>query len=89
MNNIIFSTKLFRYPGKGGWLFAPVPDEYAPPVTHSFGRTPVLAKMDAIEWETSVWRDKSGKTLLPIPKKIHDGKVAGDIVRIALDFRIS
>ena len=89
MNNTIFNAKLFRYPGKGGWLFAPVPDDYAPPVTHAFGRTPVLVKMEGMEWETSVWRDKSGKTLLPIPKKIRGRKDAGDIVKISLDFRLS
>jgi hypothetical protein len=37
-----FKAKLFRYPGVGGWHFAPVPARFAPPVTHGWGRTPVL-----------------------------------------------
>ena len=36
-----FVSTLFQYPGKGGWTFAPVPDDCAPRVTHGWGRTPV------------------------------------------------
>jgi len=82
-----FSSKLFRIPGKGGWTFASVPDAYAPPPTHAWGRTPVRAVMDGKQWETSVWRDKSGKTLLPIPKKIRGAKQDGDTVEIAISSR--
>jgi len=35
-----FVARLFKYPGPGGWHFAPVPDRYAPPVTHAWGRSP-------------------------------------------------
>jgi hypothetical protein len=28
-----FKTRLLRYPGPGGWTFALIPDEHAPPVT--------------------------------------------------------
>ncbi|MFN0099038.1 MAG: DUF1905 domain-containing protein, partial [Gemmatimonadaceae bacterium] len=38
-----FTATLFKYPGKGGWHFAPVPKRLAPPVTHGWGRTPVRA----------------------------------------------
>lgn len=44
-----FTAKLFRYPGKGGWHFAPVPDRLAPPVTSAWGRTPVMAAVDGYE----------------------------------------
>jgi hypothetical protein len=57
-------AELFQIPGKGGWTFAPVPDEYAPAVTHGWGRTPVHATVDGHSWRTSVWREKSGRTLL-------------------------
>lgn len=79
-----FKTKLFRYPGPGGWTFAPVPDRHAPPVTEGWGRTPVLARVDGIEWETSVWRDKAHGTLLPIPKRVRGKKADGDVVEVAL-----
>ena len=82
-----FTANLFRYPGVGGWHFAPVPDRLAPPITHGWGRTPVLARVDGIAWETSVWRDKKYGTLLPVPKKIRGKKGDGDVVVVSLSAR--
>jgi len=79
-----FKAKLFRYPGPGGWTFAPIPARHAPPVTEGWGRTPVLARVEGVEWETSVWRDKTHGTLLPIPKKVRGDKGDGDEVTISL-----
>jgi hypothetical protein len=79
-----FKAKLFRYPGPGGWTFAPVPDRHAPPVTEGWGRTPVLASVDGHTWETSVWRDKKYGTLLPVPKRVRGKKDDGDLVEIEL-----
>ena len=79
-----FKAKLFRYPGPGGWTFAPVPARHAPPVTEGFGRTPVLAAIDGVSWETSVWRDKTYGTLLPVPKKVRGAKGDGDVVEVVL-----
>ena len=79
-----FKAKLFRYPGPGGWTFAPVPARHAPPVTEGFGRTPVLASIDGVAWETSVWRDKTYGTLLPVPKKVRGAKGDGDVVQVVL-----
>lgn len=79
-----FRTTLFRYPGKGGWTFARIPDEHAPPVTEGWGRTPVLATVDGESWETSVWRDRAHGTLLPIPAKRRRGKQDGDLFEVEL-----
>jgi hypothetical protein len=79
-----FKAKLFRYPGPGGWTFAPVPARHAPPVTHGWGRTPVLARVDGVAWETSVWHDKTYGTLLAIPKRVRGAKEAGDVVAVVL-----
>lgn len=81
-----FTAKLIRFPGKGGWTFAEVPHRYAPPVTHGWGRTPVRASVDGYSWNTSVWREKSGRTLLPIPKTARGGKGHGDKVRVRIEF---
>ncbi len=80
-----FSTTLFRYPGKGGWTFAPVPDAHAPPATHGWGRTPVVATVDGTTWRTSVWRDKTHGTLLPVPKHARGGKGHGDVVVVSIE----
>lgn len=81
-----FTATLFRYPGKGGWTFAPVPKRCAPPVTHGWGRTPVVASIDEATWNTSVWRDRSGKTLLAVPKHVRGARGDGDRVTVTLEF---
>jgi hypothetical protein len=81
---VSFEAKLFRYPGPGGWTFAPIPDRHAPPVTEGWGRTPVRARVDGRDWETSVWRDKKLGTLLPVPKAIRGTKGDGDLVEVEL-----
>jgi hypothetical protein len=81
-----FTAELFQHPGQGGWIFAPVPDRYAPPVTHRWGRTPVHATVDGHSWDTSVWRDKSGRTLLAVPKWVRGTKGHADKVRVRIEF---
>ena len=83
-----FTSVLFRIPGKGGWTFAPVPERSAPPVTHGWGRTPVTATVDGVRWKTSVWREKSGRTLLPVPKAVRGEKGDGDRVQVRLEFSL-
>ena len=82
-----FETRLWRYPGEGGWVFAFVPKRHAPPATHAWGRTPVYARVDGIGWETSVWRDKKHGTLLPVPKRVRGAKGDGDVVKVELSPR--
>lgn len=77
---------MFRHPGVGGWHFVVVPERHAPLATHGWGRTPVLATVDGHEWRTSVWREKSGRTLLAIPKRVRGTKGDGDEVRVELSF---
>lgn len=83
-----FSATLFTLPGKGGWTFAPVPERHAPSVTHGWGRTPVTATVDGRSWSTSVWREKSGRTLLPVPRHIRGDKGDGDRVKVRLEFSL-
>ena len=84
-----FESVLFRISGKGGWVFAPVPAEHAPGVTMGWGRTPVHATVDGQGWETSVWREKSGRTLLAIPKKVRGRKDDGDTVSVRLEYSVA
>lgn len=84
--DVRFSSTLFRVPGPGGWVFAPVPEEFAPSVTEAWGRSPVVATVDGQTWKTSVWRERSGRTLLAVPKRIRRGKDDGDVVEVQLRF---
>ena len=81
-----FRGKMFRYPGKGGWHFVPVPSRLAPPVTHGWGRTPVQATVNGVTWQTSVWRGKDGRTLLALPAKVRGAKGDGDTIVVELRF---
>lgn len=87
-HEVEFDATLFRVDGKGGWTFAPVPEHLAPPVTAGWGRTPVVAVVDGREWRTSVWRERSGRTLLPVPKAVRRGKEHGDTVHVLLRFAL-
>lgn len=79
-----FTATLFNTGGKGGWTFAPIPADIAPPVTGAWGMTPVIAQMNGREWKTTVWKDKTGRSLLPVPKKVRGQIGDGDVVSITL-----
>lgn len=83
-----FTAILFRTPGKGGWTFAEVPERCAPPARHAWGRTPVVATVDGHRWRTSVWRERSGRTLLPVPRAVRGTKGHGDRVSVRLEFSL-
>jgi hypothetical protein len=81
-----FEATMFTHPGPGGWTFVVVPPESAPHVTHAWGRTPVTATVDGFAWATSVWREKSGRTLLGVPSRARGGKGDGDTVQVRIEF---
>ena len=83
-----FRSELFRVPGKGGWVFAPIPERHAPTETLGWGRTPVRATVDGSSWETSVWRERSGRTLLAVPARIRGSKDHGDEVGVRLEYSV-
>lgn len=80
----VFRATLFRYPGKGGWTFAPIPPEHAPPATRAWGRTPVTATVDGRTWDTSVWQDRTHGCLLAVPARVRGAKGDGDLVEVQL-----
>ena len=79
-----FTSKLFRMEGKGAWTFITIPPDMAPPVTGSWGMTPVIVSVDGREWHATVWKDKTQRSLLPVPKKIRRQKSDGDSVEVEL-----
>jgi hypothetical protein len=82
-----FVSRLVRYPGKGGWTFAPIPKKLAPPVTRPWGRTPVRAVVNGVAWDTSIWRDsKSDGALLAVPARVRGRKGDGDSVTVEFTF---
>ena len=81
-----FKATLKRISGKGGWTYVNVPRKLTPPITRAWARTPVHAAIDGLEWDTSVWRSKTGEGFLPVPKRIRGDQDAGARVTIAFSF---
>lgn len=81
-----FKTVLRRMPGKGGWTYVTIPKTLAPPITRAWARTPVRATLDGVEWETSIFRSKTGEGFLPIPKRVRGAKEEGRRVSVAFVF---
>lgn len=80
-----FQATLFKIPGKGGWTFAPVPEEAAPEASGAWGMTPVTATVNGQTWSTSVWRDRAHGVLLPVPAKVRGALGDGDVVEVSLE----
>ena len=68
------------------WRVAPLPDHIEIEAVREFGRTPVAAKCCDKTWKTSLWTDRDGKTMLPIPKKIRGKLDEGDAVEVCFEF---
>lgn len=79
-----FEAILVRFPGPAAWVVVAVPEEHAPPAAGAFGRAPVVATVDGVRWSTSVWRDREGRWMLPVPARVRRGKDDGDAVTVAL-----
>lgn len=79
-----FTAELFTGEGKGAWTFVKVPPELAPPIIGNWGMTPVEATMDGKLWLTTLWRSKIGEYWLPLPKKVRQGKKAGDAAHFTI-----
>ena len=82
-----FYAILFRYPGKGGWTFAPIPPEQAPPPSRPWGRVPVRATVDGHTWDTSIWHDRVRGPLLAVPANVRGSKGDGDSVLVEIEER--
>ncbi len=78
-----FSTPLVSL---SSWRVAPLPEYIELEAVREFGRTPVVAECCGKKWATSLWTDKTGKTMLPIPKKIRGRLDAGDVVEVYFEF---
>jgi hypothetical protein len=48
--------------------------------------TKVFASVDDVAWRTSVWRDRTGRTLLPVPKKVRGDSTDGAVVQVTLRY---
>ena len=81
-----FRGTIFRHSTVSAWHFVEVPESIAPRATHGWGRTPVRAIIDGTPWPTSVWRERSGRTILAIPRHLRAQKREGDTVVIHIAF---
>jgi hypothetical protein len=78
--------KLERYPGKGGWTFARIP-EIVPDKSQPFGWVKVRGAIEGYEIrKCSLMPMKGGKLFLPVKAEIRKkiNKQAGDFVHVIL-----
>lgn len=68
------------------WYIAPLPKSMVIEAVQPFGRTPVIATLNGKEWQTSLWTEKSGETMIAVPKKVRGKLEEGDEVEIAFVF---
>jgi hypothetical protein len=48
----------------------------------------VRAEVNGRSWDTSTWNEKTGRTLLPVPKHVRQGAVEGDVVSVRISFTL-
>ncbi|NUQ82984.1 MAG: DUF1905 domain-containing protein [Bacteroidetes bacterium] len=87
MKSFTFQSTVFRIEAKGGWTFVTLPEGFINPDPGPWGRTPVTATLNGKTWETSIWTEKSGRTLLPLSKAIRGNLQDGDRVLVQITFR--
>ncbi|WP_295418275.1 DUF1905 domain-containing protein [Sulfurovum sp.] len=65
------------------WTIAPLPKSFVIEAVQPFGRTPVIATLNGKEWKTSLWTERSGETMIAVPKKVRGKLEEGDEVEIS------
>jgi hypothetical protein len=44
--------------------------------------------VDGQTWNTSIWRDKRGRSMLPVPRHIRGEKGDGDVVAVTIVYEL-
>jgi hypothetical protein len=84
---VSYRVPVQRWDSPHGWTFVAIPPEHAFPVTHPWGRTPVLATVNGHTWETSTWRDRKHGAILLLPAAVRGAKEVGEEVDVHLEPR--
>ncbi|GAB4417104.1 MAG: DUF1905 domain-containing protein [Bacteroidia bacterium] len=75
-----FLTKIWKYPGSGGWYFVSMPTDTALEIRENmkwreegWGRMKATAEIGSSMWETAIWFDKKQRTyILPLKAAIRE-----------------
>lgn len=75
-----FKSEVWRHQSTGGWFFISMPIDLAQEIRDNlkfleqgWGRFGVVAKIDDVEWKTSIWFDTKMNTyLLPVKSEIRE-----------------
>jgi hypothetical protein len=89
-------SKIFVYPGMGGWRFLPLPHEEAKEIKEKFGKQakgwgslPVSVTIGKTTWQTSIFPDKkSGTYLLPLKAQVRKKEEILDNDMVAFKIKI-
>lgn len=93
MQNYTFKEKLKVeiFPGKGGWYYVSVPQEYkdmSKSMAH-YGLVPIYAKVGLTEWLTSLLPKGDGTLFIALNAKVRKAESIqlGDMIEIEFGFR--
>lgn len=90
---LVFSSKLWEWPGKAAWCFVTLPNEVSTDIRdlhgsqNGFVSIRAEATIGIITWRTSIFPDStSGSYLLPIKRDVRklESITIGDIVPVQL-----
>jgi hypothetical protein len=91
-------TRVWRYPGVGGWHFITLPEKYSEEINFRFGMRgkgwgsiPVIAIIGETEWTTSIFPDrKSRGYLLPVKAEVRRNEKikSNDMATVTVRIRI-
>jgi hypothetical protein len=92
-----FDAELWAWQGPASWVFLSLPPEFADAVRlaaflspRGWGSVRVTAEADGVNWDTSLFPDKtSGSYLLPVKAAVRRklGVAVGDRLSLSLRFR--
>jgi hypothetical protein len=90
------SSKVFVYPGMGGWRFLGIPLKEGKEIKEKFGKhargwgsLPVVVTIGATTWETSIFPDKkSGTYLLPLKAQVRKKEEIDDDSKVQFTLKL-
>ena len=71
--NISFKGTVQKFPGKGGWVYVPVPAKYKSYLQqqrHAWGMYPITAHVGSTSWQTKLMMKKGGDFFVALKKGV-------------------
>lgn len=86
--DVSFSKKVQQFPGKGGWMYVPVPEQLTNDLKNkrrAWGMYPITARVGATSWKTKLMMLKGGGFFVALKASVRkkESIELGDTVKIS------